>query len=157
MVIWQAGRNGFWSLVSDRVMGGVSAGRLDCDATGCRMRGRVSLDNDGGFLQMAADLPDAPLDARGCDGLALRLRGNGEAYNIHLRTPDVARPWQSWRVSFTAPRDWTDLRIPFARFAPHRIEGALDTARLSRIGLVAIGRAFEADLSVARLALYGRT
>jgi hypothetical protein len=31
----------------------------------------------------------------------------------------------------------------------------LDPSRLRRIGLVAIGREFDADLSVARLALYG--
>jgi len=39
-------------------------------------------------------------------------------------------------------------------FEPHRLETPLDVTRLRRIGLVAIGRAFFADLAVARLAFY---
>jgi hypothetical protein len=66
----------------------------------------------------------------------------------------VTRPWQSYRQSFTANSDWQTLRLPFARFEPYRIGVPLDVRRLRRIGIVAIGQAFAADLAVARLALY---
>jgi hypothetical protein len=36
---------------------------------------------------------------------------------------------------------------------PYRIDVALDTRRLRRIGVVAIGRAFSADLSVGGVRL----
>jgi hypothetical protein len=46
------------------------------------------------------------------------------------------------------------MDLPFETFVPYRLETSLDTTRLSRIGLVAIGRAFYADLAVSELAFY---
>jgi hypothetical protein len=121
-----------------------------------RMTGRVRLENDGGFVQMALDLAPGggPVDASGFAGVALTVRGNGEAYGVHLRTAGLARPWQSYRAGFTAPTDWAEHRLPFAAFVPHRTDVPFDPARLRRIGLVAIGRAFEADLAVADLRFF---
>ncbi len=144
-----------WTLVADTVMGGRSGGTLAREAvlgrTALRLSGRVSLENDGGFLQAALDLsPDGgTVDARGFSGIALEVAGNGERYNVHLRTADVVRPWQSYRASFEATRNWRTVRLPFEVFRPHRIEAPLDLARLRRIGIVAIGRAFAADVAVA--------
>jgi hypothetical protein len=82
------------------------------------------------------------------------VRGNDELYSIHLRTPDNVRPWQSYRAHFTAGSDWETIDLPFETFVPHRLELPLDKTRLRRIGLVAIGRAFCADLAVSELAFY---
>lgn len=149
-----------WELVSDRVMGGVSDGTLTRTVldghTALRLSGAVSLENNGGFLQMALDLrPDGgPLDARAFTGLELRVFGNDQSYNLHLRTADVIRPWQSYRLAFTAPARWTTLRLPFSDITPHRVDAPFDPATLRRIGIVAIGRAFTADIAIARIALY---
>ncbi len=149
-----------WRLVSDRVMGGVSDGTLRRETldgrAAVRLRGAVRLENDGGFLQMALDLATdgGPVDARGWRGLELTARGNGHAYNVHLRTADLERPWQSYRQSFQADPEWRTLRLPFADFAPHRTDAPLDVGRLRRIGVVAIGDAFEADVSVADLRFF---
>ena len=149
-----------WGLVTDTVMGGVSQGRLTREAvagrSALRLRGDVRLENSGGFVQMALDLAPGGgvLDARGWTGLALEVCGNGAAYGAHLRTDTVTRPWQSWRHPFPTAPQWHSLRLPFAAFAAHRIEGALQPGRLRRLGLVAIGRAFEADLALADLRLY---
>jgi hypothetical protein len=148
-----------WRLFSDRVMGGVSSGTLDADTIDgrpcLRMRGEVSLENNGGFVQMATDL-DEPLQRRLPDfaGLLLEVYGNGERYNVHLRTRDMNRPWQSYRSSFIAGPGWQTVRLPFSRFEPYRIGEPLDVARIRRLGLVAIGRSFTADLCVARAAFY---
>ena len=52
-----------WRLITDSVMGGVSKGYISQDMIAgrpcLRMRGDVSLENNGGFVQMALDLPDA--------------------------------------------------------------------------------------------------
>jgi hypothetical protein len=146
-----------WALVSDGVMGGLSSGRLEPAVIGgrrcLRLTGRVRLENDGGFLQMALDLAPGggPIDASGFGGIAVTVRGNGETYGVHLRTAELARPWQSYRAGIAAGPDWTQHRLPFAAFVPHRTDVPFDPGRLRRIGLVAIGRAFEADLAVSDL------
>ncbi|MQX35711.1 CIA30 family protein [Roseospira navarrensis] len=144
-----------WGLVSDQVMGGVSDGRMTRETvagrTALRMTGRVSLENNGGFLQLALDLGDAgaPVDARRWTGIRLDVVGTGETYNLHLRTSDLQRPWQSYRQSFRAPSTWTTVRLPFEGFTPHRTDAPLDLSRLRRIGIVAIGQAFQADIALA--------
>ena len=152
--------NAAWRGFSDRVMGGVSRETVShevIDGECCvRLTGEVRLDNNGGFIQMAIDLaPEGrTIDASCFDGVELRVRGNGETYGAHLRTSDAVRPWQSYRASFVAGPRWTDIRIPFAEFQPYRLSTPLDVTVLRRLGLVAIGRAFYADLSVNRASLY---
>ncbi len=149
-----------WALLTDSVMGGVSRGRLEATTIegrpALRMSGLVRLDNDGGFIQMALDLaPDGgPIDASAWSGIELDLRGNGEAYGLHLRTMAVTRPWQSYRQTFIVPRRWTTLHLPFKGFTPHRLDAPFDPKQLRRLGLVAIGRAFEADLALGGLRFY---
>ena len=107
-------------------------------------------------LQAALDLrpTGGALDASDYTGVRLCARGNGEAYALHLRTPDNVRPWQSYRAQFKADAVWQHINIPFSAFTPHRVQTPLDISRLRRLGLVAIGRAFHADLAVCELALY---
>ncbi len=149
-----------WRAISDSVMGGVSRASLNVEEYAgrrcLRLSGDVRLDNDGGFIQMALDLDPAGglVDLRVCTGLRLVVCGNGERYGAHLRTADVQRPWQSYRAQFHAPARWCEVRLPFSEFAPHRVEAPLDLARARRLGLVAIGRAFHADLRLAEAAFY---
>ena len=149
-----------WRGVSDQVMGGVSQETVaydEIDGRRClRLTGAVSLENNGGFIQMTLDLaPDGGvLDGSAFTGLRLVVWGNGEAYGAHLRTPDNVRRWQSYRSGFKAVPEWREVRLPFSGFAPHRVEAPLDTTRLRRLGLVAIGRAFQADLAVSEVAFY---
>ena len=149
-----------WQGVSDRVMGGVSRETLRVDEQSgkrcLRLSGDVRLDNNGGFIQMGLDLEPGSglLDASPFIGLRLVVYGNGERYSVHLRTADVVRPWQSYRAHFAAPPEWREVRLPFAEFTPYRLEAPLDLASLRRIGVVAIGRKFFADLCVAEIAFY---
>lgn len=149
-----------WRGVSDRVMGGISKAVVSLDhidGRAClRLTGEVRLENDGGFIQASLDLArdGGSVDASAYTGLRLRVRGNGERYALHLRTPDNRRPWQSYRAEFTAGPTWQAVELPFASFRPHRLEAPLDVTRLRRLGLVAIGRPFQADLAVAELGFY---
>jgi len=73
-----------WEYVADTVMGGVSTGQIASrQIAGCKttqLTGTVSLDNNGGFVQMATDLrPDgSALDASAFTGIELEVIGNGE-------------------------------------------------------------------------------
>jgi len=149
-----------WRGVSDRVMGGLSEATVERTTVdgrpALRLTGDVRLENDGGFIQASLDLDPAggTVDASDYVGVRLVVRGNGERYSVHLRTPDNVRPWQSYRAHFVADAEWRTVELPLDGFVPYRLEAPLDTANLRRIGLVAIGRAFVADLAVGRVAFY---
>lgn len=149
-----------WEFIADRVMGGVSSGNISkVEREGRRavqLAGVVSLDNNGGFVQAALDLaPDgAAIDARRFTGIALDVIGNGEDYNLHLRTADLTRPWQSYRQTFTAPRSWNTLQFAFDDFTAHRTDARFRAAQLRRIGILAIGRQFKADIAIGGVRFY---
>jgi hypothetical protein len=146
-----------WQIITDQVMGGVSEGTMARKVIAGRsailMRGAVSLQNNGGFVQIALDLsPEGRVvDASAWSGIELDVFGHGEAYGVHLRTDALAKPWQSYRQVFMAYAEWRTVQLPFDRFVPHRTDMPLDSHRLRRIGVVAIGRAFSADLALGGL------
>jgi hypothetical protein len=113
----------------------------------------VRLGNHGGFVQIALDLaPDGGfVDASASSGIAIDVFGNSEEYGLNLRTDALTRPWQSYRQAFKAEAKWQTVQLPFDRFVPHRTDILLDTRRLRRIGVIAIGRAFTADLALGGL------
>lgn len=149
-----------WQMLSDAVMGGVSTGRMSCGSVArrpaIRMQGDVSLANNGGFIQIALDLaPDGgSFDASRYAGVELDVLGNAEEYGLHLRTTELPRPWQSYRMTFIAGPRWQQIRLPFSGFVPHRTDMPLNLHLLRRIGIVAIGRAFSADVAVGRIGFY---
>ena len=145
-----------WEYVADRVMGGVSTGQISQQDGATRLTGTVSLDNNGGFIQMAFDLVEGggSFDASAWTGIEVDLRGNDETYELRLRTDQLTRPWHSFRAEFTASTKTTTLRLPFTSFEPHRTDVIFDPARLRRIGILAIGRVFDADVSVSAIRLY---
>lgn len=148
-----------WRLITDQVMGGVSRAQMQWrqvdGRTALCLTGDVSLENNGGFVQVNLDLArSGVLNADAFAGVQLVVRGNGADYNIHLKTPATSLPWQSYRAEFNANADWRQVRLPFAEFTPHRLSARLDTRRLRRLGIVAIGRAMQADICIAELALY---
>ncbi|MEM1199405.1 MAG: CIA30 family protein [Pseudomonadota bacterium] len=149
-----------WRGVSDNVMGGISEATIAHKADGkqacLRLSGQVRLENNGGFVQAALNLmrDGSSFDASGFAGIRLTVQGNDERYSLHLRTADNSRPWQSYRAHFVAKAEPQTLEIPFSEFEPYRIETPLDVAKLRRIGLVAIGRRFQADLHICQLAFY---
>ncbi|GLI94825.1 CIA30 family protein [Methylocystis echinoides] len=143
-----------WRLFTDTVMGGVSRAAMTRETVegraAIRLRGSVSLENNGGFVQISLDfLPDqGPFDASSWSGIEVDVFGNGEEYALNLRTTDLTRPWQSYRAPFRAVPHWETLRLPFSSFAPNRTDIPLNIHRLRRLGILGIGRQFFADISV---------
>jgi hypothetical protein len=88
----------FWRGFTDQVMGGVSTATSRMETIegrrALRLVGDVSLENNGGFVQVALPLTGsgAPLDVSTYRGIRLTVRGNGETYHIHLRTTGTALP-----------------------------------------------------------------
>lgn len=141
-------------------MGGVSTGRMHGRTVQGRaafvLSGDVSLDNNGGFIQMAADFEadGALYDASAHTGIELDMCGNGERYDVRLRTDALTRPWQSFRTDVATTPDWQTVRLAFDQFAPHKTDAIFDLARLRRIGILAIGRVFHAQVALGGLRFY---
>ncbi|QJF50382.1 CIA30 family protein [Roseobacter ponti] len=148
-----------WELVTDGVMGGVSRGALTRSVEDgievARLTGDVSLDNNGGFLQMATDIDRAAVTGQDIRGIELSVRGNDEEYEIRLRTDRLNRPWQSFRTIFTATPEWQTLRIGFDAFEPHRTDAPFHPAEIRRIGILAVGRSFRADIALREVRFFG--
>jgi len=151
-----------WRSFTDAVMGGVSTARVTREEVdgrrSLRLRGKVALENHGGFIQVALplDLDGEPLDGSAYGGVRLlvRVRGGEPGYYLHLRTAGTVHPWSHYRAEIPAGEGWTEVRIPFSDFRPVGLRRELDIAALTRIGIVAGKRAFEADIAVARIGLY---
>ena len=149
-----------WVGVTDKVMGGVSEAKIETKTINQRrclhLTGDVRVENNGGFIQAALNLSkdNNIFDASLFSGIRLTIYGNNEKYSIHLRTLDNNRPWQSYRAHFMAKSMWHVIELPFESFKPYRLQTKLDIKRLKRIGLVAIGHPFSADLAISNIEFY---
>lgn len=148
-----------WEYVADTVTGGVSSGQLTQHEVAGRdamqLTGTVSLENNGGFIQMAADLAeDGVFDASDWSGVEVDLRGIGAGYELRLRTDQLTRPWQSYRVEIEPTGAWETIRFAWDAFEARKTDAPFDSARLRRMGILAIGAEMEADIAVSGIRLY---
>ena len=148
-----------WRLVTDNVMGGVSSGTLTAvtkDQLACiQLTGHVSTENNGGFIQAAIDIASPVVqDLSMNDGLWLKVHGNGQPYNIHLRTSYLWLPWQAYRATFNIDGKWSYIQLPFKDFIGYKTSSPLQPKKIKRLGVVAIGREFQADLCIAEVGFY---
>lgn len=152
---------GGWRGFSDRVMGGVSDANFvnaTVDGKSCiRLTGNVTRESNGGFIQMALYFgrQDNEFDASGYRGLELLVYGNNEDYNLHIRTADCGWHDESYRATFFAKPEWQRIQLPWEAFAANGVTEPLDNSRLQRIGILGWMREFQADISLAEIALYG--
>ena len=149
-----------WRGFSDRVMGGVSDASLNkatVDGKNCmRLTGRVTRESNGGFIQMAMYFGsgDAELDGSAYKGIELLVYGNNEDYNVHVRTADCGWYDESYRYTFFAKPEWQQVQIAWADLKANGVKAPLDSSRINRIAILGWMREFQADISLARIALY---
>lgn len=145
-----------WRLFTDQVMGGISTGRLApavYQGSHClEMLGDVSLENNGGFVQMRLAIQQTPPET--AIGIYLEAAGDQASFGIHLRTLSLDAPWQSFRSRFTPASAWQSFFLPFDQFKAHRTQQDFILAELRSIGLIAIGKAGPCQLFVRRMAYY---
>jgi monofunctional biosynthetic peptidoglycan transglycosylase len=129
-----------WQVVNDGVMGGVSTSGFQVSNGIAVFRGRVSLEQNGGFASVRS-LP-ASHDLSGCDAFVIRVRGDGRRYKF------MARASQSldsaiYQAAFTTVKgQWEEHRLPLKQFVPSlrgRVlsgEPALDPAKVTSVGFL---------------------
>lgn len=85
-----------WRVIDDAVMGGLSRGRVACDAGRIVFSGTLSTDNNGGFSSVRCALP-RPLSR--FEAVRLSVKGDGRRYQLRLRESD-APDAPAWRAFF---------------------------------------------------------
>lgn len=149
-----------WQAFSDQVMGGRSQMRVWREKHGDRaslcFAGTVSLENRGGFIQVALPLvtQSHPFRANHFSGVEVLLKGEGTPFFLHLKTASMRLPWEHFEAPLPVTANWQAVRVPFAHFVPRGTGQGLDLAGLTRLGIVAGKAAGEARLAIARLAFY---
>ena len=147
-----------WRFFTDQVMGGVSEGQARVEEvageTALHLTGSVSTANRGGFIQARLDLDATlPPDSK---GIAVRVRGDGQRYFIHLRTSGSVLPWQYYQAGFDTGPDWTEVRLPWSVFeaSGRMLRDVPKPQAVRSLAIVAYGRDHEADVSVAQIGTY---
>ncbi|SLN44957.1 Complex I intermediate-associated protein 30 (CIA30) [Falsiruegeria litorea R37] len=147
-----------WQYVADTVMGGVSTGKVSFEqasnAPFARLEGQVSTANNGGFIQFRHLLETrAPSDTQ---GVRLVVRGNNQAYFIHLRTTGTLLPWQYYQASFETTGTWTEVRLPFSAFerSGRLLRSTVSAGSVTSVGVVAFGRDHAAQVDVAEIGFF---
>ena len=138
-------------------MGGVSSAELrqekrDNSHCSC-LSGRTSLHNNGGFVQMKFDIQSSLLRT-GYQGIFIELYGSAHEYNLHIKTTQLTRPWQSFRSSLAVEPRWTRFLGPYEQLQAHRTDAELEPTKITSIAVVAIGQAFDVDVCVRRFGFF---
>jgi uncharacterized protein YbjT (DUF2867 family) len=116
-----------WGPLDDVVMGGVSVSGFQVVPTAGEggapagvFSGRLSTANSGGFASVRTrNWAPAPLDASGAEGIALRVRGDGQRYKLFIRT-EAGWDALAYGASFDTPPGgaWATVKLPLAAFKP---------------------------------------
>ena len=107
-----------WDALDDVVMGGVSESNLVLNSEGALFCGNVSTANSGGFVSARTRNFAEPFDLSDCEGVELRVKGDGKRYKFILRN---SGRWDDVAFCFsfnTVAGIWTTARIPFAELVP---------------------------------------
>lgn len=137
--------NQTWGAVDDVVMGGVSRSGIEALENGNAVfTGVVSTDNNGGFASVRTRNFEPSLDLSGAQGIALRIRGDGQRYKFLIRDDNG---WDSlaFAYSFDSQKgQWMTVKIPFDQLVPVMRAKTVPDARSLGIGNI---RALQLMLS----------
>ena len=153
-------KNQQWVFFTDRVMGGVSSGKLEIGSEDgskfYRMTGNVSTANNGGFIQFQADLSNISNTEKIFNGIKIKVRGNNENYQIFIRTNLTVLPWQYYSSEFYATSQWKEIKLPFSSFKRSNFYQPknINNTDLRTLGIVAYGKDYSADLNVGLIEFY---
>ena len=153
-------KNQQWVFFTDRVMGGVSSGKLEIGSEDgskfYRMTGNVSTANNGGFIQFQADLSNISNTEEVFNGIKIKVRGNNENYQIFIRTNLTVLPWQYYSSEFYASNQWKEIKLPFKSFKRSNFYQPknINNTDIRTLGIVAYGKDYSADLNVGLIEFY---
>ena len=146
---------GKWDFITDQVMGGVSYGKVEYqkinNQTTAIITGKVSLENNGGFIQIRRNLNK--IDLSGSKKVKIISKGNNEKYYIHLRTSMTILPWQYYQSSFMAGDKFGISFLPIEGFkrSSFLLPSKINPKNIKSIGIVAYGKNYDVNLLVKEI------
>ena len=138
-----------WIIVNDGVMGGLSKGEMDMNEEGNGVfRGRVSLENNGGFSLARLSLDS--VGVQGYDKVVLNVKGDGKRYQFRLKNDK--HQMHSYVKFFQTTGEWEKIEIYFSDLTPTFRGRILNLPKFSsdtieEIGIL-IGNKKEEDFSI---------
>ncbi|MBB1384720.1 CIA30 family protein [Pseudoalteromonas sp. SG45-5] len=97
-----------WYVVNDSVMGGISNSQVVQTQGSLVFTGNVSLDNNGGFASIRTELNTQSQNTK---GIMLRVKGDGQTYQLRLRTTDYL-DGAAYTHSFkTVKNEWLNINF----------------------------------------------
>ncbi|MBE0359660.1 MULTISPECIES: CIA30 family protein [Pseudoalteromonas] len=97
-----------WYVVNDSVMGGMSNSQVVQTQDSLVFTGNVSLDNNGGFASIRTELNTQSQNTK---GITLRVKGDGQTYQLRLRTTDYL-DGAAYTHSFkTVKNEWVNINF----------------------------------------------
>ena len=102
----------YWTIVDDGVMGGISQGNWYQEDDHAVFEGNVSLDNNGGFSSVRIGF--RPVDLSEFDGIALKVRGDGQKYAFGFRDMNSRYEHRmTFETTLGEEDEWEFIFIPF--------------------------------------------
>jgi hypothetical protein len=144
-----------WRYVADDVMGGVSKGYVEYQIIEediiAVLKGNVSTENNGGFIQIRRDLKDINLE--NANSVKIVAKGNSQKYYIFLRTTGTILPWQYYASEFTVNENFNEFVLPIKDFekSGFLLAKKINPKKITSIGIVAFGRDHLAELYVKEI------
>lgn len=146
-----------WHMVSDQVMGGVSQGQMQLTEQGVNLQGQVSLENNGGFLQIQWPIDDMldQLDMQNAQGFFIELCAHqNETLELLIKSSQLWMPWQSYRSAVEVTTEWQTVYVPFSAFAPYRTQTRLRPQAMTKFSVLAGGHARQVNFTIRQFGLY---
>jgi len=147
-----------WNFISDNVMGGVSSGKISIKSVNrnkaIELKGKVSTENNGGFIQARRNLRSISL--KEAKYIKIIARGNNEKYYIHLRTSRMIFPWQYYQIGFNVDNGFKEFILPLSQFKTSGLFLAKTpkAKNITSIAIVAFGKDHNAELDVSSISIY---
>ena len=146
-----------WTMVSDQVMGGVSQGIMQTTKNGVNLQGRVSLENNGGFLQVQWQVSNSisQTELQSYQGIFIEWSSQqDEDLELLLKSGQLWMPWQSYRCKAKATLEWQTLFIPFELFQPYRTKTRLNPKRINKFSVLAGGKEMDVNVTIRQFGLF---
>ncbi|GAA72893.1 MULTISPECIES: CIA30 family protein [unclassified Pseudoalteromonas] len=104
----EANANARWYVVNDSVMGGISNSQVLYENDNLVFTGNVSLANNGGFASIRTLLD---LQSQDITKIMLRVKGDGQTYQLRLRTNEYMDGAAYTRSFSTTKSEWLNIEF----------------------------------------------
>jgi hypothetical protein len=102
----EANANQRWYVVNDSVMGGVSNSKMTQSEESLIFEGNLSLENNGGFASIRTQIN---AQGQNTHKIILRVKGDGQTYQLRLRTNDYLDGAAYARSFTTKNNEWLNI------------------------------------------------